>query len=465
MLWHSGEFPSEPGTHKFLSSSSSFLLHCCQYALPPQVVSFNKTRASYKQSGVRKILGLLLAWSLAAWTTSSQQSGFADETKPEIDSSSRRFGSAALSSLPGLGSTPKQPEITISVEPLDAREVGCLAACRWHPAIGLKQRAQTIQRLFCQDSLENQQASRAIARFLHFQAAFQEDIGAASAMRTYYSQIGVLEQQKWMVAAGESVERQQQKQQSLMDQGFAAGIDLSWLQRKNLDLQDNWLQTDSQLRQLQKLLTSLTGLDFSTSSWICEPLVIQANTLNCELLVAQALRQRCDLLAWQELSCRTDEASAPMIATLISPLSGSFGLPMPTASLLGRLFCQGLDPCVLVSSLRQELTVIAQTQQAFIEQSVREKCEQLQLAYQRHEVELQRIDNWLARLAQLERLESLGQTRPDQRLNAESGLLEARATEVTRRLEAKLAEVALAEAVGGLAASCCQGKAWLPNGF
>ena len=349
--------------------------------------------------------------------------------------------------------------------PLDAREVACLAACRWHPAVGLRQRVHTIRQLFCNDSHGSRQASTAIVNFLQLQAAHQEDIGAASAMRAYYSRIGITEQQQWIHAGGKAVELQQQKQQSLLEHGFATALDLSSLQRKNLDLQDQWLQTSSQLRQLQKLLTGLTGQDFECAQHMVEPLVVQSSILDCEKLIAQAFRNRSDLLAWQQLCCHIDEHNAPMVATILSSISGNFGLPMPTASLLKRLTCQGLDPSVLADSLKRELSVLIQTHQAYIEQSVQEKCEQLQLAYQRHEIELHRIDNWVARIEKIDRLESHGQTRPDQKMIAEAGLLESHSTEVTRRLDAKLAEIALAEAVGGLAIRSCQGLAWLPTGY
>lgn len=407
------------------------------------------------------LCGLVLSHSLALGV----------ETLPQELTSSRRaeqtdqhwyHATTALGTELHVDSSNLSPSSRLA---LDAREVACQAACRWPPALGLRQRAHTVRQLFCNDALPTRQAASAVATFLQLQAAHQEDIGAASAMRAYYSQIGIAEQQQWIHAAGEAIELQEQKQHSLMEQGLAAVVDLSSLQRKNLDLQDQWLQSVSQLRQLRKALNGLTGREIELGDFKLEPLTVQAMDLDCHLLVAQAFRERADLLAWQQLSCQLDEQSASMVATILSSTPGSFGLPIPTASLLKRLTCQALAPSELAENLKQELCLLIQTQKAYIEQDVHEKCEQLHLAYQRHEIELQRIENWSGRIEQLDRLGSHGQSRPEQRMQAEAGLLESRSTEVTRRLEVKLAEVALAESVGGLAIRCCRGLAWLPTGF
>jgi hypothetical protein len=387
------------------------------------------------------------------------------ETEPNDRYSSRRWEQPDLLSLEQQVIAIRLPAKTAELRPLGAREIACLAACRWHPAKSLRQRADTIQRLFCNEPHSSRQGAAVVVSFLQAQAAHQEDLGAASAMRAYYSSIGVGEQQHWIDAGTRAVELMDQKQHSLLDQGLAAGIDLSSLQRKELDLLDQKLQAESQLRQLQDLLTGLTGLDCELSGYLVEPLAIQETELDCEALVAQAFRQRCDLISWQHLYCHINETTAPFLVEILSSVAGSFGLPIPTTTAIKRLLCLQVDGKVLADSLRRELGVLIQTHQAVVEQSVREKCEQLQLAYERQDIAQQRIQNWLSRLSQLDRLESLGQPKPDQRMLAEAGLLESRVTEVTRRLEAKLAEVSLAESVGGLAVRCCHGQAWLPTGF
>lgn len=408
----------------------------------------------------------VVLWLLATTLVGLRQVPLTAETISSDLSSSRRWEQPAGPSLEPHQS-PDHPPLTSMVDylPWDAREAACLAACGWHPAAGMRQRAETVRRMFCNESDSARQAAAVVERFMQLQAAYQEDLGAASAMRAYYGRIGVIEQKMWIEAGLKAVEQQDQKQNHLLDQGLSAGIDLSSLQRKKLDLEDQRLQADSQFRQLDDLLVSLTGLDYNLSPRTFEALDIQVSALDCENLVAQALRERCDLMAWQHLYCSIDETNAPLMASLLSSALESFGLPIPTAGAVKSLLCRGLKGAVLADSLRRELALLVQTHQEYVQRSVREKCEQLQLAYQRHTIQRQRMMSWQSRLAQMDRLESLGQPKPDQRGIAEAGLLESQATEVQRRLEAKLAEVALAEAVGGLAVRCCHGQAWLPTGL
>jgi hypothetical protein len=55
----------------------------------------------------------------------------------------------------------------------------------------------------------------------------------------------------------------------------------------------------------------------------------------------------------------------------------------------------------------------------------------------------------------------LGDSRPAELVLAKSSSLGSKAIEIERRLEAKLAEIALAEACGELSPRCCRGQAWL----
>lgn len=347
--------------------------------------------------------------------------------------------------------------------PLGAREVGCCAAQRWKPALGLKQRAQTIQRLYCQQSETKRQAAAGIAQFLNLQAYHQEDLAAATAMRAYYSRIGIAEQQKAITTGSEAVDLQRSKQERLMAQGLPAAIDLTSLDRQQIDLKDQSLQASAQDDQLRRLISGMTCIDYQTDQRALEPLVIEPTQLNCDALVALGLRDRYDLQAWRCLCQNINEDSAPLLASVIATSVGSYGIPIPKTSGLKTLLCSDFDKELLAKNLRQEVATIIATNESYAEQLIVEKCSQLQLAYQRWELQLQRISTWEYRLKQIERLEALGDTRPAERATAEAGLLKAKAEEIARRLDAKLAEVSLAEVVGGLAGKCCRGEAWLPR--
>jgi hypothetical protein len=180
-------------------------------------------------------------------------------------------------------------------------------------------------------------------------------------------------------------------------------------------------------------------------------------------MVALACCERYDLQAWRHLRSQINEETAPLIGSMIATSVGSYGIPMPKMSGIKQLLCSAYDKQVLEQSLCQEVNTIIETNESYAIQLVHEKCLQLKLAYQRLELQQQRISSWEYRLQQIDRLEEHGDTRPAERATAEAGLLKARADEASRRLEAKLAEVSLAEVVGGLACKCCRGQAWFPG--
>ncbi len=347
--------------------------------------------------------------------------------------------------------------------PLGARELGCQAAQRWMPAIGLKQRAQTVHRLYLDQPESKRQAAAGIVQFLCLQAYHQEDLAAATAMRSYYSRIGIAEQKQFIALGQQAVTMARGKQQKLLEQGLPAGVDLSSLERQDIDLQDQLLQANAQDDQLRRLLASMTCVDYAVEDRILEPLVIEATELDCDCMVAIAIRDRYDLQAWRCLCKSINEDTAPVIANILATSIGSYGIPLPQASGLRTLLCNDYDKELLAKSLRQEVATIIRTNENYAEQSVVEKCSQLRLAYQRLDLQKQRLVSWEHRLKQIERLESLGDARPSERATAEAGLLKAKSDEATRRLDAKLAEVSLAEVVGGLAGKCCRGEAWLPR--
>jgi hypothetical protein len=350
-------------------------------------------------------------------------------------------------------------------QPLDGRRVACLSACQWWPARALRHRASTVRQIYQTAQPRMQQTANWLACFLELQAAHQEDLGAASALRAYYSRIGLYEQQALIEAGRKAVDLQQSKQQRLADRGLGVGFDFSSLERKRLDLQEQQLEVDYSDRQLRELLCSLSGLDYQVSQMEVEPLLIQAAQLDREALSAIAIRDRFDLQAWRYLRSRIDPDSAPMAAGILGPAVGGFGLPLTSLGKLKQLLHQSMDPSTLAESLRRELAALSQAQEEQVRQSVHERSNELQLAYERHRIELQRMASWENRLAQLERLKELGKSSAEEKAEVEAGLLNSRSLETARRLEAKLAEVDLAEAVGGLAGRCCRGDPWLQTGW
>jgi hypothetical protein len=351
-----------------------------------------------------------------------------------------------------------------SMQSLGAREVGCRSAMNWQPARTLRSRAATTQSLYCDQSECKQQAAAAIARFLSLHAAAQEDIAAASAMRAYYTRIALALQLEKVAAGTKAINDQQAKQKSLMEQGNAAGVDLSLLERQLMDVEDRRLQIVSQDDQLRRLLLGLASIDYESGSCAVEPLSIERSMLDCDSLIRQALASRHDLMAWRTLQGQINEESAPMLLAVVSSAAGGFGIPVPSVAAIKLWLCHKGDNAALAEGLRRELSSIVRFHESFIGQTVYEKCQQLRLAYDRWELQQRKLDSWKQRLIQLEKLSEYGEARPKELAEVRAGIVQAESEEIVRRMDAKLAEVALAEAVGCLAHNCCQGAAWLPLG-
>jgi hypothetical protein len=149
---------------------------------------------------------------------------------------------------------------------------------------------------------------------------------------------------------------------------------------------------------------------------------------------------------------------------MFSTAVGGFALPFPPGGPLKNLFCSD-DYEALAASMRSELSCVIEAHRDWITQTVNEKCYELQLAYTRHQLALEMIESWRSRLQQLEQSSATGRANPQSTSEAKAGLLAAQVEEVARRMEAKSAEVDLAEVVGGLACRCCDGRPWLVTGL
>lgn len=75
------------------------------------------------------------------------------------------------------------------------------------------------------------------------------------------------------------------------------------------------------------------------------------------------------------------------------------------------------------------------------------------------------MGSWEHRIRQLETLDESGESAAEELATARSSMLEAKADVILRRLDAKIAEIDLAEAVGGISDRCCSGRAWLLTGY
>ncbi|MGN6136857.1 MAG: hypothetical protein ACTHOU_20435, partial [Aureliella sp.] len=342
---------------------------------------------------------------------------------------------------------------------LDGRSVAQQAACCWPLARLLDQRAATLDSQAGSEHTAAQRSAALQSSFLRRQAARQRDIAAANALRAYYSWIANRLQLE-IVAEGFDLHSQQAATQaSLIERGVAID-DPTELDRKRLELRDSQLQLQAADTQLDQALLRLTCCASDVRGAIVESLEIQPAELDCDQLAATALELRQDYLAYVELCQHLDEQTARSISDLLAPLAGGVGVGMFNSGLLSKL-CLAAGGAEALQHVARELRIAIDLERRLVQQTVCEKCQALALAYERVQIAQQVVASWQERIAALERLEELGEAR-GQALNlARAELLQARSTLVSRQLSARLAEIDLAEAMGGLAARCCRGEPWL----
>jgi len=175
------------------------------------------------------------------------------------------------------------------------------------------------------------------------------------------------------------------------------------------------------------------------------------------------MTHRHDLLALQYLSAQIHGGTAPLLASTVHSAAGMASLPLPKRCLVDRLLGRE-DNSVLMKNLRESVALACEIQTRTIRREVSETASALELSYQQTALAEETSASWNKRIEQLQRLTELGDNRPLELALASSSLLTAHAGEIERRLESKLAEIALAEACGGLSHRCCHGLAWLITG-
>ncbi len=352
----------------------------------------------------------------------------------------------------------ESPVESTSIAAVNGHTVACQAATCWPLAKLLEERART---LLCdaQDRHKSSQTSASLqANFLRHQAVWQRDIAAGTALKAYYTWIANQQQLK-LVEEGLLFQNEQVRvQEALIAKGIAIA-DPTELDRKRLELEDNKVQLLSAQRQLTSGLLRLTCCHTDLSQCATESLEIQPQAADCGALVTYALQHRHDYLAIVQLCQCLDEETAVSIAQLLTPLIG-VGIDVLDMNLVERL-CLKARGEELLAQVRRELKLASDVWRTRIEQSVCDKCQALDAAYQRVQIAEQVVSSWETRLAALKRLEELGDARGEAMATARAQWISARSTLVTRQLSAKLAEVELAEAVGELSVRCCQGQPWL----
>jgi hypothetical protein len=347
---------------------------------------------------------------------------------------------------------------------IDGRQIACCAAREWLPAQVIYARARTIVQMYSEEDERTQQAARALSNFLCLQAKHQEDIGAASALRAYYTRIGIQEQVALLNESLTLINTEHQRQRQLMEGGLAAGADLTALDRRRIQVLDQQTQLRLQDRRLRGVLAEIAKCDYAVDEVRQELLEVYEASLDCDQLVQIALSSRRDLRGWIYLCGQVNETSAPIFAKMLATAMGSYGLPLPAGTGIKYLLCPP-DYERLAADLRRELSLTVETHRRFISQAVKEKCANLQVAYERIALAQETLLSWQQRIDQLDQLEAQGDGLPEESAAARIGLITARAEEISRRMDARTAEVDLAESLGCLADLCCSGQPWLQTGY
>jgi hypothetical protein len=345
--------------------------------------------------------------------------------------------------------------------PGEAERLACRAAECWPPARLLQQRAATVREATPGHHLHaGSTPSQAKASFLLHQAAWQRDLAAASALRAYYSLIAV-ELQLTQIERGEALLDEQSRTQAALAERGLGNPDPTALERRRLTLADQRLVLEKNRQHLQNSLVQLTHTPDCQPPWTHAALAIQPRPLDCDQLVRTALCQRHDLLAWQTLARQLNSGNAQAVAEMVSTLAGGVQATPIDPSLTERWWLK-LHGDKLLQRVVRELRTVRDMHQRLVSRGVCERCATLATEYQRVQLAEQLRDSWLNRVAALERLEELGDARPEELGESRAEAIQAEATLIQRLLDARTAEIDLAEALGGLAARVCRGEPWFP---
>lgn len=380
--------------------------------------------------------------------------------RPNAAPFSNRLDQASTADLPVDQSAILLPNPLSSSVLLDGRTVACQAACCWPLAKLLDQRASSI--VAGAKHGHSQETAAVQARFLRRQAARQRDVAAATALRAYYSWIANAAQLRIVAEGKELLEESEATQAALLERGVAIA-DPTELQRKQLEIRDQEVPLRSNDQQLAQSIVRLTCCASDPRLVAVEALEIRSSVLMCDSLIEFAIEHRQDLLASTELCRSLDVDSAAAIADLLTPLAGGVSSKAVGGWLDSKciakliLAAHGQD---VLNSVRRELHLAIELQRKWIQQDVCDKCHALTVAYERMDIAQQTAGTWEDRIASLERLEQLGDSRGEALSLARVESLQSRSTLLSRQLTARLAEVDLAEAMGDLAPRCCRGEAW-----
>ncbi len=356
-----------------------------------------------------------------------------------------------------------QPRLPDAYPSVPGPMIACRAAGRWMPSQLLRQRAKTIEEVYCDQNQCSRDAARAIATFLRYQACAQEDSGASAALKAYYSRVAIKEQLHLAQQGTNLLDQHSESIETLFKQGLGSiDKDPSELLRRKIELEDQRIvarRTDAQLRSA---LCQLADVDFDLEHTQIESLDVHQQSITCEGLCQIAVQQRLDLRAWECLCNGINDCSAEMFAQTLTPMVGGVTLSLPNLCFLDKLMMRR-NSCLTVN-VRKEISLAHQQLKRRIERSVHEDCLALQAAYQRIELADQIVHSLERRIDQLAALDAKGESAAIHLFDARGKLAISRSTAVQRRLEARLAEIDVAEEVGGLACRCCENVPWLLTG-
>ncbi|GIW98554.1 MAG: hypothetical protein KatS3mg111_1887 [Pirellulaceae bacterium] len=342
---------------------------------------------------------------------------------------------------------------------VDALLVGTLAADRSLTAKLLRDRATTLRQLYNRHHEDQRRSAGVLAEFLCAQARHQEDLAAANALRAFYGLLAVAEQMAVLDEAQADLRRRQQQIESLAASGVAVGVEAHQLDRWELRLADNRLELQQRFAQAQMALQGLTNLQLDPVTDAMEVLEVLPTDVDCQALADQALMQRHDLRGWRRLMSCTDEATSRLVAASLGTTAGLGGVVLPDKGMLLGGLLRHTDDC-LAQNVRRELRDLLHMHEQAVRTEVLDRCSRLKIAWQRMDTARRMQESWEQQVAQLEELENYGRGRPAELAQAHAELRMARVAWITRRLEARVLEIDLAESVGGLADRCRHGAAW-----
>lgn len=292
---------------------------------------------------------------------------------------------------------------------------------------------------------------------LSLQAMDLRNASAASALSSFYLLAGVEATEDHVELGIREVQDALTRLDNLDEQGLTVpnGVDRGALEVRLDDLRDKRLQLCFARIQLNGQLKRHLGcpLDQRRLFWPQVDWTPNLEPLDADVLVAEGLARRADVRSLSLVRCKLNMATIPVARQVLKVIDGTLGAVTPSAGILSHLRCGDCKEHEVAVRCRQ-LTMLERDARELATAKIKSAAYKVAVQQDRTRLAKQAVDQRRERLAELEKLRDAEDVSIFEISAARGRLFEAEASLVEKIVELKMAEVALRETQGALAAEC-----------